>query len=145
MPYRPADRFEQLIDQLLGVSGAGSREILRKKHGLVAAYGVRVHKLAKVGAAFAAHCRQAGIFTRADASPSLSLARAVRPTLPGLDSAQTRLAKLVDRAIDSGLPSKAVYEFVVDQGLDTDFRPKVKRRTAQASKATHRFTSRRNP
>jgi hypothetical protein len=128
MPYRPADRFEQLIDQLLGVSGAGSREILRKKHGLVAAYGVRVHRYAKIGAAFTAHCRQAGIFTRADASPSLSLARAVRPTLAGLDSAQTRLAQLVDRAIDSGLPSKAVYEFVVEEGLDTRFRRKIKRR-----------------
>jgi len=128
MAYHRAKSLKDLQQQLGRISGAGNREIARKKIALVAAFAVRASKKHTLAAEIDAYSNKAGIAPRANSSPALVL---VRATLPGPGSSQTRLAQLVDRAVSRCSSSEAAYQFIVDQGQGTRFRRKIRRDLAR--------------
>ena len=117
-----------LRNQLRLSADLGSREALRQKVALVAAFAVRMSKKASLAAEFERHCMTQKVrMPRQGSSTYLPLIRATFGAAPV--STQTRLAQTVENAVKSGWASKKVFEAIKEYGPQARFRRKVKLRT----------------
>lgn len=126
VPYKPVSSFKGLEAQLAILPAMGPRAAMRQKAALVAAYAARVARHPKIRADLAKQLAAKKLARYRNTSASRPLIRALYQGLN--ESNYTRLAQLCDRAVRSRFPSAKVYAAIIEEGLDTKFRRKLRRK-----------------